>query len=132
MPKLSSHVYQKQCKECGSKWRASAAASAIVLRSATFYCLRAVTSWVADVFVDAIQLCRGKLTERNFKSNAFLKAYKYSLSGVFCFSLGTMVPFLYTHPWMFLFSDLVAGFVADTFVGYVGVIDAADGRTKKK
>jgi len=73
-----------------------------------------------------------QLTERNFKSNAFLKAYKYSLSGVFCFSLGTMVPFLYTHPWMFLFSDLVAGFVADTFVGYVGVIDAADGRTKKK
>jgi len=131
-PKLSRHVYQQQCKECGSKWVAAAGASKVVLRSTTFYGLRSLTCWLGDVIVDGIQWYRGKLSSRNFKSNTVLKAYKYSLSGVFQLALGVAVPFFYTHPWMFMLSDLAGGLVADTLAGFVGTIDPADGRTKPK
>ena len=85
---------------------------------------------------------------RNFQSNSLLKACKYSLSGSLCLTLAILVPFVHTHPWMFmfsgasaqcmnvvpflawfpLFSDVVGGLAADTVVGFIGCVDPADGR----
>lgn len=130
-PKLSRHVYQAECVACGRKWSAAASASKVVLRSVTFYGLRSLTCLAADVLVDSVQMLRGKLSQRNFKTNALLKAYKYTLSAAFCLSLGVLVPFVHTHPWMFMLSDLLGGLGADTLVSFVGYIDPADGRSKK-
>ena len=49
---------------------------------------------------------------------------KYSLSAALCLSLGTLVPFLYPHPYVFLgVEQLAANVLADMVVAKVGVIE---------
>ncbi|KAL3909475.1 MAG: hypothetical protein SGPRY_009414, partial [Prymnesium sp.] len=137
-PKLASHVYKLECQSCGSKWTAAASASSVVLGSFTFYGLRSLTGWIADVIVDAVQMSRGKLSNRNFESNTVLKAYKYSLTGASADAsrkrsasrlLLISSPGRFHRPPM---ADFIANSAAETLVGYVGTIDPADGRTNKK
>ena len=64
------------------------------MRSPTFYGVRALTCWLADIAVDGIAYLRGQLSGPRLGSNLLLKGAKYALGGVLCFYLGFAVPFL--------------------------------------
>jgi hypothetical protein len=82
---LLKHAHKAACKEyhtcrgVGARKAlvASAKAARVVARSPIFYCVRALTVWVADVAVDAVAWWRGQLTTEQLSSNAKLKAAKY-------------------------------------------------------
>lgn len=103
---------------------ASTSAARVVAKSAMFYTVRALTGWVADVLVDAVATLRGQLSPPQLRKNAALKLAKYSLVGVLSLALGTLVPFLYAHPYVFLgVEQLVANTTAEAIVATLGDIE---------
>ena len=126
---LLKHAHKAACKEyqvCRADGAVSASlkAAKIVATSPTFYCVRGLTVWLADISVDAVAWWRGQLDTATLKSNAYLKAAKYSLSAVLCLALGVFVPFLYPHPYVFIgVEQLAANIIADTFVAKLGTIE---------
>ena len=96
----------------------------MVATSPTFYAVRAIALFVSDVAVDAIAWARGQLSSSQLGSNCALKAAKYSLSAALCLGMGTLVPFLYPHPYIFIgVEQLAANVVADLLVAKLGVIE---------
>ena len=127
---LLKHAHKAACKEfheCkavpGSRALvASSKASQIVLASPTFYVVRALTGWFADVAVDAIACIRGQISSSQLFSNGWLKLVKYSLGGALCVGFGALVPFVYPHPYIFIgIEQLAANLIADSVVeSYLG------------
>jgi len=129
---LLKHAHKAACKEyhqrragAGSRaLAASASAARVVAHSAIFYTVRALTGWVADVLVDAVATLRGQLSPPQLRKNAALKFAKYSLGAALSLALGTLVPFLYAHPYVFLgVEQLVANTTADAIVATLGDIE---------
>lgn len=129
---LLKHAHKAACKEfhdargAGGRYVvASKLASGLVLRSPLFYAVRALTSWVADVAVDTVAYIRGQLSGGALGSNVALKAAKYGLGGALCFALGSCVPFLCPHPYVFIgVEQLVGNVTADALVSYgFGLVD---------
>ena len=129
---LLKHAHKAACKEyqvCkaasgGSKALAASTASAkMVMTSSTFYVVRGLTSWLADIAVDAVAWGRGQLSTASLTSNCALKATKYALSAALCYALGAFVPFLYPHPYVFIgVEQLAANVIADMLVANLGEI----------
>jgi len=114
----------KAYKGPASRLSAKVAASKVVVLSPTFYVVRSLTAWIADVFVDGVAWSRGQLSTPKLKSNIALKCAKYALFGAFSFVLGTFVPVAYPHPYVFLAAEqLVGNLTAETLVGKLGVIE---------
>lgn len=127
---LLKHAHKAACNEyhtckavVGAR-SASLKAARLVAVSPTFYVVRALTVWLADVFVDGVAWARGQLSTAKLGSNCALKLAKYSLSAVLCLGLGTVVPFIYPHPYLFLgVEQLVANLTAEALVAKVGTIE---------
>ena len=129
---LLKHAHKAACKEfheCRALpgqtgMSASAAACRIVKASPTFYGVRAVTGYFADVFVDCVAWLRGQLSKDQLISNAGLKMVKYAASGALCLAFGMLVPFIYPHPYIFIgVEQLGANILAETIVGTIGDIE---------
>lgn len=127
---LLKHAHKAACKEyhtcaaAGSRLSASAQAARVVVSSPTFYGVRALTAWLADISVDAVAWWRGQLSTAKLSSNATLKLAKYSLSGTLCLFAGAFVPFFYPHPFVFIgIEQLAANILADTLVAKLGTIE---------
>ena len=109
---LLKHAHKAACKEyhdcrklagaSGRGMAASARAARMVLRSPTYYLVRSLTGWLADVAVDCVAWWRGQLSTAHLRSNTCLKATKYALGGALCLAMGALVPFLYPHPYIFI------------------------------
>ena len=107
-------------------WSASMMAAKVVIRSPIFYAVRGLTMWLADVAVDAVAWYRGQMRTAQLQSNAALKLAKFSLSGVLCLSMGSVVPFLYPHYLVFMaVEQLGANMLADLLVAKLGTIEPA-------
>ena len=107
-------------------WSASMQAAKVIIRSPIFYAVRGLTMWLADVAVDAVAWYRGQLRTAQLQSNAALKLAKFSLSGVLCLSMGSLVPFVYPHYLVFMaVEQLGANMLADFLVAKLGTIEPA-------
>jgi hypothetical protein len=129
---LLKHAHKAACKEfhdCRAvplegRLSASTAAAKIIIKSPTYYGVRAITCWLADIAVDAVAYFRGQLTGKQLGSNAVLKLGKYVLGGVLCLAFGSLVPFVYPHPYIFIgVEQLVANLAAEAAINHFGTIE---------
>ena len=123
---LLKHAHKAACKEyhdcrklagaSGRGMAASARAARVVLRSPTYYLVRSLTGWLADVAVDCIAWWRGQLSTAHLRSNTCLKATKYALGGALCLRWARWCPSS-THPYIFIgVEQLAAVLLADSLV----------------
>jgi len=111
-------------RPCGSRVSASYKAGAVVALSPTFFGVRALTMWLADVFVDGVALYRQQMSRETFGQNAALKLAKHSINGLFCIALGAAVPFLSPNFYVFVaIEQLVGALATDAIIARLGTIE---------
>jgi len=103
---------------------ASYKAGKLVACSPTFFGVRALTTWLADVFVDGVAWYRGQLNRKQFGTNAALKLAKHAFNGALCIILGGLVPFFSTNFYVFVaVEQLLAAFATDSVLATIGTIE---------
>jgi len=140
-PRVSSKLHEELVKHVGkhsrqeylsavalgdSRWTASCTAASAVLMSPVAYLARTLSFFAFDVLLDGLRTCfpseyRAKISVQAFCSNLKLKTIKYSVTAVIGLCLGALVPFVWAHPYAYMFgSDLIAGLAGDALAGQFG------------
>ena len=81
--KAARKVYDKARPRCSSV-SACAKAGKVVLTSPTFFAVRALTMWLADILVDSVACFRGQMTPKQLSTNTALKLAKYEAAPPLC------------------------------------------------
>ena len=99
-------------------------AGALVATSPTFFIVRGMTCYLADVFVDSIAWYRGQMSSKTFMTNATLKSAKHAIFNAFCLAIGFVVPFVSPNFYLFVaLEQLGAQYATDALICQLGTIE---------
>jgi len=121
VPKMARKSYLSEVAAGRTPFGARTATAKLVIRSPVYYLSSALPRLVTDMAVDVLRIFfpkhwRSRLTVPSFYRNARLKLIKYALQAVCSLCVGSLVPLVWPHTYMFIVSDLIAAQAAEITV----------------